>query len=407
MRPSMIWTITKKELLSTIRDRRAIVSSLLIPLLILPVMMLGLPLALGGLFEREQATVTQVGVLGLEYLDNTLKTNLEKQNLQLVLSKTPQKDVLENTYDIALEVPKDFIISINNNTAKLKLYSKKGNLKSELNVTKIEDAVDTFSQSIVKQRLQEAGLEEAILEPIALETVDASTKAERSSGQLAWLIPFFIAIWTLSGGQVTAIDATAGEKERGTLESLLVAPVKRLEIVLGKFLATMCFGLTASCMAILGYVLSGVLLKNVFAKQLGQDGNEIVSMMGGSLDINIGSLLLLIISALLLSSLVASLLIGITMYARSFKEAQSYVAPLSFLLILPVLGLQFSDFFGSNPWVYLVPMLNALLLMNDVVRGRLELLPLLLTWGSLLGFTILLLDFAYRNFRREGVIFRT
>jgi sodium transport system permease protein len=403
----MMWTIAQKELLSTIRDRRAIISSLLIPLLILPVMMLGLPLALGGLFEREQATVTQVGVLGLEYLDDTLKSNLETQNLQLVLSKTPEKDVLEGVFDIALEVPAHFTEALNNNAAKLKLYSKKGNIKSELNARKIEDAVNTFRQTIVKERLQEAGLDEAILEPVTLETIDASTKAERSSGQLAWLIPFFIAIWTLSGGQVTAIDATAGEKERGTLESLLVAPVKRIEIVLGKFLATMCFGLAASCMAILGYVLSGLLLKNIFSKQLGQDGNEIVSMLGGSLDINLGGLLLLIISALLLSGLVASLLIGITMYARSFKEAQSYVAPLSFLLILPVLGLQFSDFFGSNPWVYLVPMLNVLLLMNDVVRGKLELLPLLLTWGSLIGFTALLLDFAYRNFRREGVIFRT
>jgi sodium transport system permease protein len=407
VRPKMIWTITQKELLSTIRDRRAIISSLLIPLLILPLIMLGLPLALGGLFEREQASVTQVGVLGLEYLDTTLKNTLEAQNLQLVSTTTPQNDVLGNTYDIALEVPQNFNDAISSNSAKLKLYSKKGNIKSELNASKIEAAVNSFSQTIVTQRLQDAGLDKAILEPITLETVDASSKAERSSGQLAWLIPFFIAIWTLSGGQVTAIDATAGEKERGTLESLLVAPVKRIEIVLGKFFATMCFGLAASCMAILGYVLSGVLLKNVFGKQLGPDGNEIVSMLGGSLDINLGSLILLIISALLLSGLVASLLIGITMYARSFKEAQSYVAPLSFLMILPVLGLQFSDFFGSNPWVYAVPLLNALLLMNDVVRGRLELIPLLLTWSSLIGFTALLLDFAYRTFQREGVIFRT
>ncbi|MEI2421595.1 ABC transporter permease subunit, partial [Arthrospira platensis SPKY2] len=96
-----------------------------------------------------------------------------------------------------------------------------------------------------------------VLEPITVVARDASTEAERSSGQLAWLIPFFIAIWTLTGGQMTAIDATAGEKERGTLEVLLVAPVRRAEVVFGKFLAVVLFGLSAAVMAIVGFILGG------------------------------------------------------------------------------------------------------------------------------------------------------
>ncbi len=403
----IIWRILQKELLSTIRDRRAMISSLLIPLLILPVVMLGLPLALGGLFEREQATTTQVGVLGLEYLNETLKTTLEKQNLTLVDTTNPQNDVLTGIYDVALEIPINFNTALATNTASLKLYSKKGNIKSELNSGKIQGAIEEYRQGLIKQRLLEAGLDEKILEPISIEAIDASSKAEKSSGQLAWLIPFFIAIWTLTGGQVTAIDATAGEKERGTLESLLVTPVRRIDIVLGKFFATMFFGLAASSMAIIGYVLSGFLLKKLFVSQLGEDGNEIVSIMGGTLDITPLRLLLLIMSALLLSGLIASVLMSITLYARSFKEAQSYIAPLSLVMVFPAIGLQFADFFGNNLWVYLVPILNVLLFMNNVVRGKLELLPLLLTWGSLLAFTVLLLDVAYRNFRREAVIFRT
>jgi sodium transport system permease protein len=402
-----VWHIVKKEWLSTLRDRRAMISSLLIPLLILPVMMLGLPLLLGGLFEREQATTTNIGVLGLEYVDPELKTLLEKQNLQLISSQQPQQDVLQGIFEIGLDIPETFQSDLQSNQATLKLYSKKGNLKSELNASKVEEAVDQYRQSLVKAKLEQQGLAENILEPITIETIDASTKAEKSSGQLAWLIPFFIAIWTLTGGQVTAIDATAGEKERGTLESLLVTPVKRIEIVLGKFLATMGFGLAASSMAILGYVLSGLLLKRLFSSQLGEDGNELVSILGGNFAVTPLRLLLLLLSALLLSGLIASILISVSVYARSFKEAQSYIAPLSMVMVLPAVGLQFADFFGSNPWIYVVPILNVLLLMNDVVRGKLELLPLLLTWGSLIGFTVLLLDVAYRNFRREGVIFRT
>jgi sodium transport system permease protein len=214
-------------------------------------------------------------------------------------------------------------------------------------------------------------------------------------------------VWALAGGQVAAIDATAGEKERGTLEALLVSPVRRSEVVMGKFLATLTFGLIASLMAIVGYVVSGLLLRRLFASQLGESGNTIVEVLGGSLDVRPLSLLILVLTALFLASLIASLLIGITMFARSFKEAQSYVAPLSFLFILPAIGLQLADFFGENTLVYFVPILNALLLMNDVVKGRQEILPVVFTWVSLLAFTALLLDFAYRSFRRESVIFRT
>lgn len=410
MRPKMIWVVASKELLSTFRDRRAIVSSLLIPLLVLPLLMLGLPLALGGLFEREQSNVSEIAVAGLEYLPAELRVLLEQQSISITETKNPESSptlVQEDKYSVALNVPATFSQDLEQNKANIQLYSKVGNVRAELIASKVQDAVDTFRTNIVAERLKQAGLDERVLEPVTVKTIDASSQAERSSGVLAWLIPFFIAVWALAGGQVAAIDATAGEKERGTLEPLLTSPVRRAEVVIGKFLATLTFGLIASLMAIVGYVVSGLLLRQLFANQLGESGDVIVSTLGGSLDVSPLSLLVLVLTALFLAALIASLLIGITMFARSFKEAQSYVAPLSFLFILPAIGLQLADFFGNNPFVYLVPILNALLLMNDTVKGRQEFLPILFTWLSLLAFTALLLDFAYRSFRRESVIFRT
>jgi sodium transport system permease protein len=415
MRLRMIWVVASKELLSTFRDRRAIVSSLLIPLLVLPLIMLGLPFALGSFFEREDATVNEIAVVGLNNLPDELRTQLEKDEkngarLSLVeLESSPSLALLvqEDKYPVVLEVPATFSNDLADNKATLKLYSKQGNVRAELIAGKVQDAVDTFRTSLVVEQLKQVGLDERVLEPVTVETIDASSQAERSSGVLAWLIPFFISVWALAGGQVAAIDATAGEKERGTLEPLLTSPVRRAEVVVGKFLATLTFGLIASLMAIVGYVVSGLLLRQLFANQLGESGDAIVNTLGGSLAVNPLSLLVLVLTALFLAALIASLLIGITMFARSFKEAQSYVAPLSFLFILPAIGLQLADFFGKNPFVYLVPILNALLLMNDAVKGRQELLPILFTWLSLAAFTALLLDFAYRSFRRESVIFRT
>ena len=402
----MIWRVARKEILSTLRDRRALVSSLLIPLLVLPLVMLGLPLLLGGLFEREQTTVTEVAVQGLDNLPDALRRESEAQSITFTSVDDPQAAVRRGDYAVALTVPEGFERSLRDGKAELTLYSKTGNLRSELSAGKVEDVISAFQQALVAERLRRVGLEPSVLEPITVETRDASSQAERSSGQLGWLIPFFIAVWTLAGGQMTAIDATAGEKERGTLESLLVAPVRRAEVVVGKFLATMAFGLSAALMAILGYVLGGTVLRQFFSLQ-GEEAQEIVSVMGGALNVSFFGVVMLVLSALLLAALIAALLISITMFARSFKEAQSYVAPLSFVLILPAVGLQFADFFGSNSVLYLIPVLNTLIVMDDLVKGSAQALPLLLTYGSSLAYTALLLDFAFRNFKREGVIFRT
>ncbi|HEX7039436.1 MAG TPA: ABC transporter permease [Trueperaceae bacterium] len=407
MRWSRIWDIAHKEVLSTFRDRRAIVSNILLPLAMLPVVMLGMPLLLGGLFEREATTVTELGVAGAEHMPPELRTAIEAQNVSLVAVDDPEAAVREGEVPAAIAVPEGFEDTIAaGGRAEVQLYSKAGNMRSELNVGKLRNAVSAYQQGVVAERLGAEGLDPAILEPVAVTDVDASSEAERSSGVLSWLIPFFIAIWTLTGGQMTAIDATAGEKERGTLESLLVAPVRRSEVVFGKFLATLTFGLTAAIAAIGGYLLGGAVMRGVFLPRLGDEGGSIVAMMGGSLSVDARSVLLLLMSAVLLASVVAAVLLSIALFARSFKEAQSYIAPLSFLFVIPAVGLQFKDLIGIGDGAYMIPVLNALLVMDDIVKGTAALSSILVTWASLAVVIALLLAFAHRNFSREDVIFR-
>lgn len=403
----MIVWVARKEILSTVRDRRAIVSNLLVPLILLPGIMLGLPLVLGGLFQREQATVTQIGVEGLDRLTPDLRDRLEQQNLELIAVDDPLSAVRDDTYPVALTVPDGFAASLaDQRPVELTLYSKPGNLRSELNGSKIRSAVQAHRDAMVADRLREAGLDPAVLRPLTLQTVDASGEQELASGELAWLIPFFIAIWTLVGGQMTAIDATAGEKERGTLEVLLVTPIRRIEAVVGKFLATLLFGLTAATMAIVGYLLGGAILTSVFVPRLDAESSEMIEMLGGSISVDPGTILLLLVSSLLLAALVAGLLLAIAMFARSYKEAQSYIGPLSFLFILPAIGLQFRDLLDFGPALDWIPVLNVLVLMDDVIRGSATGGQITTTWVSLLVAIAVLLGFAYLNFRRESVIFR-
>lgn len=408
MRPRMIRRVAAKEILSTVRDTRAIVSNLLIPLILLPVIMLGLPFLLGGLFQREVATVTPLGILGLEHTPAELVSLIEAQAATLEPVDDPEAAVRDDRFPAALTVPEGVEEALAAGEAvTLTVHRKVGNLRSELNAGKLETAVSQYRQQVVADRLERAGVDPALLEPLRVETRDASTEAERTSGQLAWLIPFFIAIWTLTGGQMAAIDATAGEKERGTLEVLLVAPVRRSEVVVGKFLATTLFGLWAAVMAIIGFLVGGMVLRGALLPGLDAQATEMVAVMGGQLSVTPLMVLLLVVSAVLMAALIAALLIGVAMFARSFKEAQSYVAPMSFLLILPAISLQFRDLIGGGEGLYWVPMLNAMVLMDDVVKGAATLQGVAITWLTLSLVIAALLVFAHRNFNREDVLFRT
>ncbi len=408
MRLNIINHIAKKEIISTLRDRRAIISSIVLPLLILPAMMIGMPFLIGSIFEGEQDNISQIAVLGLENMPESLEEKLLAQNTELIAVENPMELVQDGSYQVALEIPANISTKIaSKENFELKVYAKEASLKSSLNSMKLNAAISAFKQEIVVSRLADVGLRGDVLEPIQITTIDASSKAEKSSGQMAWLIPFFIAIWSLAGGQITALDATAGEKERGTLEALLASPARRIEIVMGKFLATLFFSLAASTMAIVGYIGSGVLTRNIFSKNLSESTQEIVSAFGGNLNVTFSSISLLFVSSILLAALIAALLISISMFARSYKEAQSYVAPLSMFMVIPAVGLQFSEFFADKLIIHAVPILNVLVLMDKAVKGKAQAIEIIVTWLSMIAIALVLLVFAYRNFKREGVIFRT
>ncbi|HRP46995.1 MAG TPA: ABC transporter permease [Trueperaceae bacterium] len=407
MRPGIVARLARKEIVSTLRDTRAIISNLLIPLLLVPVMMLGLPLLLGGLLEREQVTTTAVGAVGLTNMPADLQAAFTAANLDLRSVTDATKAVQDGTVEVAVVVPDGFgsAIAAGGNAA-IELVTKVGNMKSELSASKVQQEVSSYQRGVVGQRLEAAGLNAAVLTPVTITTVDASSQAERTSGQLSCLTPFFIATWTLTGGQMTAVDATAGEKERGTLEVLLVAPVRRAEVVAGKFIATMLFGLSAASMAIIGFLVGSLVMQNVFVPRLGEQAEAIVGVMGGGLSVSFVAILLLLVSALLLAGFVSALLLGVGMFARSFKEAQSYIAPLSFVFVLPAVALQFKDLIGLSDAVYYVPVFNVLVLMDNVVRGTFTGDEVLITWAVMAVACLLLLRFALANFKRESVIFR-
>ncbi|WP_309572396.1 ABC transporter permease, partial [Deinococcus sp.] len=390
-------------------------ATILMPLILIPLFTLGLPLMLGSFIGGQQQERQKLGVIGAlppalrEALTRDEKAAngvLVRAGVTLVPVTDARAAVQDGEVDAAVHAASAIPTSAGAAQGTLEIYAKLNNLRAQAGAfSKVQDVVTAYNRTLTLDRLKILGLDASVLTPVTLKTVDASPPQEQRSGQLAFLIPMLMLQFILSGAMATAVDATAGEKERGTLESLLVAPVRRSEVVAGKLLATTITALTSACFSVLGFLLSGVLV-GVFTRGRSGAGAEITQAMGGQLTLGAVGALALLGVALSAALLISALLITVGIYARSFKEAQTYIAPLSLAIVLPAVMLQFADFLTLGAGLYAIPLFGGMLTLLEIVRGSVTLPHVGLAILANLAGTVLLGFLARRSFNREEILFR-
>lgn len=388
-----VWRIAWKELVQVLRDRKLVFSTLVLPVLLMPVFMFGPTLFLSRLLEGTSAKVQEVAVAGLpqEALEAFLEANLAPKPVE-----DPEKAVREGEYPVGVVYE----------GGRYRVFGRLagGVSESQVAVGKAQAALQGLKERKVAEALAAKGISLDLLHPFQVETVDASPPREKAGGLLGFLLPFFLVSFILSGGQVVAVDATAGEKEKGTLEALLAAPVPLLHLALGKTLATVAMALLSGVAGLVGLALGGALSARLGGELLSQGGQ--VLSLGGQIQLDGGGFLALFLTAFLLALFMGAVMVALGLYARSFKEAQSYMAPLLLLALFSLLFLQFRGFFELQPWHHLIPLFSTALLMDALLKGQAEGLQVALTWGSTLVYGALALLLAVRVFAREDVIFR-
>lgn len=419
MRPEFVWRVAARDLLATLRDTRTLLGTVLIPLVLIPALMLGMPLLLGQFIGGQAQEQQKVGVIGT--LPPALQAELERGGsqglrvsgvelagvelvpLEATTPEAARHAVQTEEVDAVIRVTSPLPEQQGDAPAAVQVFAKLNSLAAQTGALgKIEAAVEDYNRTLAARRLEAAGLSEDDLSPVTLDPQDAATAQEASSGQLAFLIPLLMLNFILSGAMATALDSTAGEKERGTLESLLVSPVRRGEVVAGKLLATTLSALAAALFSVLGFLGTGLIAGYLLLR--GGMQAELSQAFGGQLTLGGGSFFGLLLSAVGAALLISALLIALSIYARSYKEAQTYVTPLSLLIVIPALFLQFSDGFSAG--FYAVPLLGSMLSVMDAVTGTLEWPQLWLSLGANLLAALLLGAVALRSFSREEVIFR-
>ncbi len=417
MKAGQIGVVFRKELMDTLRDRRTLISSILVPILLFPVLILGfigLAILVAGRAVRENPELMVLGAEHAPQLAERLKNwkRSDQANSapasslsgieRLVLvpaSADYSKLINDKRIRAAVEFPEGFETSLRNNpdqTQVVKVYWFEGEFRSRAVVRIVERLVREFSDKVVTERLSARGLSDKWLTPFASEKSNVAPPEKVSGNILGFMLPYFIIILCLTGAMYPAMDLTAGEKERGTMETILASPVRRVELVIGKFLLVMLSSATTTALSVASFALTFLLGAQLFG--------EITARFALTVSGKATAAVFLLV--LPLAVFFSAALMAISVFARNYREAQTYLGPLMFAVILPAMA-SFIPGVELNTRLALVPILNVSLMAKEVLSGSYNWPLIGIIFGSTCVYAGIALFLAVRQFHRENVLFRT
>lgn len=387
--------VLKKELKDLFRDKKTLIMGVLIPLLLIPAMFYVMDKSMSSFMEDAEKSIK----IGIQDESNGsfgefIKT---QKNIDIKKSNDFEEDVKNGDIDVAIKIPKNFEENLQKEKqSELTLIYDNSSQSSSTAFNFINSYVDAYSKEIVKVRLQQKNIDESLLTPIV---VKEKTSVDSGKGEgivmLSSMLPMFLIIYSVTGPLAAATDLGAGEKERGTLEPLLSTQAGRLSLLWGKFLAITVMGIIASAAFIVGLLIAMNKSKTVF-------GGDI-----SGINFSLESLVIIGIICILITMVFGAIELAISIYSRSFKEAQTYLSPITIIAFIPAYATFMLDPKNIDLIYFNIPVVNAIALIKEAIAGIFDPMHILLTFGWLLIYIIISILFARYMFNREDVIFRT
>ncbi|ERI94605.1 hypothetical protein HMPREF1982_00914 [Clostridiales bacterium oral taxon 876 str. F0540] len=388
------WLVFKKELMDTFRDRKTLIISILIPLILFPVLF-GV---IGKSMDKTEKAVENN--LKIAVSDEAGQSNLAKflkaqKNINIIESNNTDEDVKSGKILAALYIPKNLEEGISKeNTVNIQLTYDNSSQQSQMAMSALKSYIEAYSKEIVSERLSKRNISGDILNPISVE-LKTSVKESEGFGKymLSLMLPLMLVIYSVSGPMGAAVDLGAGEKERGTLEPLLTTQAGRMSLLWGKFLAITTLGLITTLASLIGLFIAM------------QQKGGLFNGASGSLDT--GVILLIGLVTLLLTMVFGALELAVSIYARSFKEAQTYISPLMIISFVPTYATYMLDAKSIETYYFHIPLANAVCLLKEFIAGIYNYTHIAITFGWIAVYILASVLFARYMFSREEVIFRT
>ncbi|MCC5872825.1 MAG: ABC transporter permease [Gammaproteobacteria bacterium] len=383
--------VFRKELLENLRDRRVVVNTLLLGPLAAPLIFVAIIwFTVQQAIDRAEADLELV-VVGADHAPNLLRW-LEQQGVVVKDAlDDPEQAIREEKEEVILRIPADFPESWRSGRpAVVEVLTDRSRRYAGTSLARVEGLLQGYSRQIGHLRLQLRGVPPDLSQAVRVQTIDLSTPESRGGLILAFL-PYVVLITVFIGAMHMAIDTTSGERERRSLEPLLINPLPRWQIMGGKLLATTAFALATLGLGLIAFTWALKLLPT--------------AQMDMALNLNWKVALTAFVLVLPVALLASGLLIILAAFAKSFREAQSYLGLVMFIPMIP------SFWILINPsrletWMTWVPLLSQSILILEMVRGEtIELVWMLTSFASTGALALLLAIVAGSLYNRPGLIF--
>jgi sodium transport system permease protein len=409
---SNIVTVYLKELRDMLRDRRTIISMIVVPTLIMPLIMFGVGSIMTRIMKQAQTEIVSVMVLGGADSPGVVASLKADKKFRVVPESADYKQLIsDKKVRVAVDIPAGFEAALKSgDTQTVSLYYYEGELKSGFGVKALQDFFTALRDKTIEARLTDRGVPAAVIKPFIVKRQNVAPPEKVGGNAIGGFIPYLIIILSFTGAMYPAMDLTAGEKERGTMETLLCSPVRRINIVLGKFLMVLTASLTTVLLSLVSMgVSAGIGVIYFGSSTSAQSASQTMAAKaaeGGTIPL-IDPVGLIGVAALVLPVAVffAAILLAISLFAKSYKEAQSYVSPLIIVVIMPAIvgmlpGVEL------NAKLALVPILNLSLVCKEMLSGVWHWDYITLIFGSSCLYAAIALAFCVKMFNRESVMFR-
>ncbi len=405
-----ITTIWKKELRDTIRDRRTLMAMIIMPIFLMPVLIVGIGKFTEYQIRQAEETIVRIAVDNDEAAPAFIDQLAAHERVDVVADYDGDIRALvrDDAFDAGLELPENFQTLVDQQQpVPVTVVRNSINTDSTAAVQRINEVAAAYTKNIIAQRFSTTGIDQSILTGITIQGQDVATKEEVGGFGLGFLLPLFIIMWSVVGGQYVAMDTSAGEKERKTLESLLLTPVRRLDIVFGKFLAVSTAALVSVVVA-LGSLYAAIAVFGFGDYGQTGDSSSAQAMQASGLDFSIEPMAILILFgvSVLLVLMFSAVQLSISIFAKSYKEAQSYIGPSYLVIILPTVIVNTLPNFQPAAWFFALPVVNAILLFKEVLIGTYDVTHISITVISSILYALIAIYFAAYIYRKESVLFR-
>lgn len=352
MKSSLI--VFLKEVRENLRDRRTMINTLVTGPLMAPLIFV---LSVNTVVTRELDKAERplaLPVIGAEHAPNLIEA-LKQQRVEIKPGPADaERAVREQDADVVLRIPAKYAEDWNRGqTAQVELVYDESQRDANSSVNRLRAMLEGYGARTGALRLLARGLSPSVMKPLVIAERDQSTPQARSSLMFG-MLPYFFILGAFIGGMALAIDTTAGERERQSLEPLLANPVPRGQILAGKLMATTAFAVTTVLLSILAFSVAGHFMPT--------------ERIGMVLTIGLRFVFSTLFVMLPLAMLLASLQTMVAAFARSFREAQTYLSLLMFVPVIPTLMLSLMPI-KPKLWMYAVPLMGQQVAVTRLLRG--------------------------------------